>query len=408
MKSTVLVGTLAASLVSTLHADVFVLGASWRERSITAPDGVLERKMRNAAAPRAYVIMENATAPALNGAFIEYNNDRTTGKTYTVTNNFKGFTADMVEDAQGSSQRLFGHIFTPVQVADVPNAMMPFSGSVHGSFKPRRLTFDKMVFQSGDSTAIAGPNLVRPGTVFRSLVSGSGSNFEVESTTLTGAVNELTARLDAAGYIRQAVAPVITTEPAANVPRAGFVTAELSVGLQADVFPTPTYAWFKEAGAPGPVGDTLVGTAATFTVPAGDPGTGTYYVVVSTSAGSDTSANSVVPAPSFKQMGPLTALPASVVLAQGASQVLNPGVNADAWPRPTYRWQRLNGTSGAGTFLDVSAGDGGNLPTFTVVGETGNTIRGTGARYQVIVSQAAPANPATLTSTTATVTQAAP
>ncbi len=411
MKSTVLVGTLAAiTFVSSLHAatdsKVIVFNASWRERTLQAPTGTIERNSGGSYAPRAYVVLDPDTLPKYKGAFIKYVNDRG-DKNFTVTTGFTGYTADIVTDNTDSSKRIFGHIFTPVTVANVPTAMMPFSGSTHDSGRPRHIVFDKTVFQTGASTAAAAPVPNQfpagQGTMARSILTGVGNNYEnFAPVDLNDAVNQLITRLTDAGYTRNAVAPVITVDPpATNTPRAGFVSGLLTVTLASDVYPAPTYKWFKKAVAPATV-DTQVGTSASYVVPAGDTGTGTYYVVVSTPAGSDTSTNSVVPAPAFKQFS-LGATPlASVAIPQDQTRTLDPGVNADAWPVPTYQWQRANGVSG-GSFSNVATGDGGTLPTFQVIGNLANTVRGAGARYQVIVSQTG-GTPATATSAVSTVT----
>jgi hypothetical protein len=222
----------------------------------------------------------------------------------------------------------------------------------------------------------------------RSILSGTGTDFPIpEGITFANTVDLLIDRLEGAGYIRQSVAPVITTEPVAPPTRAGFVTANVSVAINSDAFPTPTFQWFKEAGAPGPAGDTPVGTnQATFTVPAGNPGTGTFYVVVTNSGGSDTSANVVIAAPS-NVLATIQPMTTPIGLAAGATATLNPGVNANAWPQPTYQWQRANGVVVGPPFQNVAVGDGGTQPTFSLLGDPLNTVRGSGARYQVIVTQ---------------------
>ncbi|WP_367870707.1 hypothetical protein [Luteolibacter sp. Populi] len=409
MKSTLLVGTLAATLVSTLSAEVFVLGASWRERSLVAPDGVIERKMRNAAAPRGYVIMEPAAAPTLNGAFIEYNNDRVDGKTYTITLNFTGFTSDMVEDERGATNRIFGQILTPVTTADVPNAMMSFSGSTYGTNKPNRITFDKEVFQSGDSSTATPPNMVVGGDMKRSLLSGAARNFVTTSTTLADAVLVLEQRLIDEGYERNAVGPVILVDPVAPAQRIGFDTSKsLSVTLDPSTYSEngTTYAWFKEAGDT----DTLVGTTAVFAIPGGPAGDGTYYVVVTNEAGSDTSTSVTIAASTpvllqFTNAAPNNIQPPSPVNVPFAgTAVLSAPTNANALPQITgYQWQRSALTPIS--FVNVADGLGGKNPTLTVSGETSANTNGPGL-YRVVITNGG--TPPTITSSNATVATALP
>lgn len=395
MKSTVLVGTLAATLVSTLNAEVFVLGASWRERSITAPNGEIERKMRNAANPRAYVVMESAASPGLKCTIIEYNTDRVLGKTYKVHggfDGFTGFTADKVGDDSESSTRIFGHIYAPVSVADVPDdSVMPFSGSVHGEFKPRHLVFDKTVFQSGTSTEAGAPlpNLFQDGTMARSILTGAANNYtKFTATSFDGIVDELTTRLDDEGYVREAMAPVIAVEPTAPVTRDGFNTATLSIGLRVDAFGV-NYQWWKEAGAVGPVGDVVVASTPTYTVPAGDPGTGTYYVVVSNSEGTDTSANFVVPAPTNKAVTISAQMAATTTLTLTESRQISPTFNQDGWPRPTFRWQR-SAIATPTTWVDITDANNGNAVPFTVIGDpAAPNVRGSGFNYRLRIVQGA-------------------
>ncbi|WP_035609876.1 hypothetical protein [Haloferula sp. BvORR071] len=380
MKSTVLAGALAAtSLVSTLHAEVFILGASWRERSLIAPEGTIQRNTRSNVATRGYFVMERGAPPALKGAFIQYSNNKQDGKTYTITTGFTNFTADVVSDEPGTSSRIFGHAFTPVANVPVTNPTMSFSGSTFGGTKPNRVSFDRQVFQAGTSTTTAGPNIVTPGTMFRSILAGSGTNVATDTQTLAQAISELTLRLDNQGYKRAATAPIIVTDPVATLARDGFdATKTLSVTLNPDVYPTPTYQWLKGAAAPF----TVVGTGATYLLPGGTAGDGTYHVVVTTAAGSDTSTNSVVTTtPAAMVFSP--ALPASVSVKANAFAPLTATVNANAFPQVTgYQWTKS--ATANGIYANVPTANGGNLQTLQVTGDINNPA-GAGF-YKVIVS----------------------
>jgi len=376
MKSSLLVGTLAVTLASSLNAEVFVLGASWRERLRAAPEGQIERGKRDAAAPRGYVILET-TEEGLEGAFIEYRNVRGLGKSYSVTTGFTGFKADIVDDTYGTSRRMYGHILTPVTGTTVEDPMMSFSGSVSGeSSWPNRLAFDKAVFQTGLSTDLAGPVIVDGSTMSRSELSGGGTRFRIASTTMEDAITELSTRLEEGGYSRNAVAPVIVTDLPATVVRAGWVTdATLSVGLGPDVFPTPTYTWFK--------GTTEVGTGATYTLPGGAEGDGTYHVEVSTSAGSATSGETVVTTTN-KAMEITPAGATAVQVSFTGTLELAPTVNADAYPQVvSYQWAKAPAATPT-VFTNIAAGNGGTQPTFTVSGNSANT-NGPGV-YRLTVS----------------------
>lgn len=394
MKSSLIVGALAATLVSSLQAEVYVLGASWRERLLAAPEGRIERTKRDSAAPRAYIVLEtpeNPEAP-LNGAILEYRNVRGLGKSYSITSGFTGFKSDVVTDTNGTTLRTFGQIYAPVTGTTIADPMMPFSGSVLGvSGWPKRITFDKTVFQTGASTDLQGPVKVDGSIMSRSIMSGGGSRVEVSSATLETVVEELAARLEGAGYARNAVAPVIVEDLPETVVRAGFVASLLSVDLGPDVFPTPSYRWFK--------GDTQVGSEAEYLVPGGAEGDGVYFVEVSTSAGTATS-SIVTVSTTNKAITIAPNLPATLAVGFEQTKVLEIGVNADAYPQVTgYQWQK--GTALAGPFTNIPAGSGGTQPTFTVTGTTGAT-NGPGF-YRVIVSNG---TPTTVTSAVTSVTTA--
>jgi len=392
MKSSLFAGAAVITLLTNLHAEVYVLGASWRERYLAAPEGTIERKVRNYAAPRGYVILEpGAPAPAYNAALIEYHNERGQLKTYTVNTSFTGFKADVVDALGETSRRMFGQIYAPVGVADVANPMMPFSGSVFGNSKPNKLVFDKTVFQTGDSTPLTGPVIVSESSMARSILTGVASNVKVDSTSLAGAVLELSGRLEDSGYERGAVAPVIVDDLDTTLVREGFVSATLSVGLGPDVFPTPTYEWFKGAVA--------VGSGSTFVVPAGVANDGVYHVVVSTDAGSDTSGDITV------STGPSTLvittnLPAAQVVPFAGTAVLSVSTNPSAFPQITsYQWSKAT-LAAPGTFTPITAANGGTQPTYTVSGNVAN-INGPGLYRVAITNGVTP-----LTSTSTTVTMA--
>ena len=179
------------------------------------------------------------------------------------------------------------------------------------------------------------------------------------------AVEELAERLEGMGYERNAVAPVIVEDLPETIEREGFATASLSVGLGPDVFPTPTYRWFKTDGQT----NTQVGSEASYDVPGGEEGDGIYFVEVSTSAGTATS-SSVIVSTEDVAVSFTTDLPTALAVGFEETEELSVVVNANAYPQVTgYQWQKsatLNGT-----YTDIAAGSGGTQPTFTVPGTTG-------------------------------------
>ncbi|HEY1122992.1 MAG TPA: hypothetical protein VGE67_15375, partial [Haloferula sp.] len=62
MKSTLLKTLAATSLVATTQAEVHVLGASFKERGVNAPLGVIITNPGTVAATRGYLIMDGTVA----------------------------------------------------------------------------------------------------------------------------------------------------------------------------------------------------------------------------------------------------------------------------------------------------------------------------------------------------------
>jgi hypothetical protein len=375
MKSIILKTLAAASLVAAAQAEVHVLGAVWKERGVNAPEGTIIPNPGTVSAVRGYLIFDETlmTATPGPGTLIDYRDVRSKGvikKTYTIHSDFRAFTADVISGQTGG-RRIYGHIYAPVTVADVTDVMMPFSGSPFFSTGyPRQLSFDNTVFQTGSVTGLTGPRVFNPdGTLKRSLMSGSANSINIEATTIAGATAELEARLIKSGFSRAAVAPVIVTDLPATLALQDGQVQSLSVGLGPDVYPTPTYRWFRN--------DVQVATGATFNVVGGAvaTGAGTYRVEVSTAAGTDVSATTTVTPLAYTIA---TNLPAAVTLIAQNSIVLSVVLNPVPITQPTYKWFK-----GAVALSDTI---GGTSPTFRVIG--GEAATGTGT-YRVEVTSTA-------------------
>jgi hypothetical protein len=389
MKSTLLKTLAAASLVATTHAQIpaiQVLGASWKERGVNAPNGDILPNPGTVAAPRAYLILDSSVlTPTPNAAtFIEYGERRGNGsidRYYTIDSDFRAFLADSISGDSGGG-RLYGHMHVPVTISTVANPMIPFSGTSFGTDYPRKLSFDQTVFQNGASDSVTGPRIVLAGSsTLRSVMSGSANPVKVSETAIdiASATNELVARLARQGYTRDLVeAPVIVTNPDAVVTLTDGQQKILKVVLSPDSIPgaipgtsdpvefddfaAPTFQWYKnDVLIPGAVTDsyTVTGGASTAT-----NGSGTYKVVVTNEIGSATSTNSVVSAvsPAFA-----TNLPPTATLTGAGFTNLSVVLNPNPVPAATYQWMK-SPTGAANSFVAVSPAFGGTNPTLTVIG----------------------------------------
>ncbi len=377
MKSLILKTLVAASLVAAAQAQVHVLGAVWKERGLSAPAGTIVPNPGTIAATRGYMIFDSSilTAAPGPGTLIQYRDARSGGvilRTYTINSGFRAFSGDLIAGSSGS-RRLYGQIYAPMTIANVPNATVPYSGSSLPSNYPSKIKFDNTVFQVGTATPLTGPQIVDMGaTLARSVISGSASTVNVEATTIPGATAELEARLVKAGFTRDAVVPVITTDLPATLALQDGQSQVLSVTLGADVFPAPTYKWFRD--------NVQVSTAPSFTVTGADAATGPgdYRVEVSTSAGTATSTTTTVTSVAYTFA---TNLPTTFSL-QGASStvlsvVLSPAPIPAPIPQPTYQWFKNN--------VAITPANGGTGSTLLIIG--GEAITGAGT-YRVQVTNA--------------------
>jgi hypothetical protein len=394
MKSILLKTLAATSLVATAPAEVYVLSAVWRERGLSAPEGVIVPMPGTVAVIRAFMIFDESitTATPGPGTLIQYRDARSGGvisRTYTIQSDFRAFNGDLISGFSGG-RRIYGSIHAPMTINNLPGATMPYSGTTFSNGIPRRLGFDNTVFQTVTSTGLTGPQVVDVGaTLARSALSGSATSISVEAATIPGATAELEARLIRSGYSRAATAPVITTDlPATLAVQDGGVQL-LSV-VVGNAFPAPTYQWFRNDTA---IGAAQGGTSPTLIVTGADPatGAGTYRVEVSTSAGTAVSATTTV-TPLEYTFATNGNLPATVPL-QGAN-LANLSVTLDPAPivPPTYQWFK-----GA---VQVAEAVGGKSPVLTVIG--GEAATGAGL-YRVEITSSA----GTLVSGNANVTVAA-
>lgn len=375
MKSIILKTFAAASLVAAAQAEVHVLGAVWKERGLSAPDGAIVLNPGTVASTRGYLIFDPSVLTAAPGpaTLIQYRDVRSGGviqRTYTINSVFRAFNGDLI-DGDSGGRRIYGQIHAPNTIANVAGVTMPYSGSPNSDGYPVKLRFDDTVFQVGTATSLTGPQIVNLGaTLARSVISGSASAINVNATTIATATDELTARLEKAGFSQGAGVPVITTDLPATLTLQDGQTQILSVGL-VDAFPTPTYRWFRN--------DLLVATSSTLTVIGGDAatGSGVYRVEVSTSAGSDVSGNLTV---SGVTTTFATNLPATVTIAGTNSTVLGVTLSPAPITPPTYQW--FKGPAA------ISAANGGNGATLTVVG--GQAATGAGSYTVQVTTSAGP------------------
>jgi hypothetical protein len=382
MKSIILKTFAAASLVAAAQAEVHVLGAVWKERGLSAPDGTIVPNPGTVASTRGYLIFDPSVLTAAPGpaTLIQYRDVRAGGviqRTYTINSVFRAFNGDLI-DGDSGGRRIYGQIHAPNTIANVAGAVLPYSGSPNSDGYPVKLRFDDTVFQVGTATSLTGPQIVGiDATLARSVISGSASAINVEATTIADATDELTDRLEKAGFTQAAGVPVITTDLAATLSLQDGQQQILSVGV-VDAFPNPTYTWFKD-GNVIPAADG--GNLPTFTVTGGTStlvnGAGVYRVQVSTSAGSDVSGNLTV---SGVTTTFATNLPATVTIAGTNSTVLGVTLSPAPITPPTYQW--FKGPAA------ISAANGGTAPTLTVVG--GAAATGAGSYTVQVTTSAGP------------------
>lgn len=403
MKSTLLKTLAATSLVATTQAEVHVLGASFKERGVNAPLGTIITNPGTVSATRGYLIMDHTISGATPGkaAYIEYGEIRNAGvitRYYTVDTDFDDFRADAISGDTGG-RRIYGHMHAPVLVADVPDALIPFSGTVGGQYSfPKKLSFDQTVFQTGASDSVAGPQIIVANDVastLRSVVSGSANPVKVSATTIfgtgpndTGAVGELIARLERQGYVKTlGEAPEITSTFPATVPLADGATQVLTVTLDPDTnpatgdeFAAPTYQWYKNdvviAGAVLP-SFTLTGGAASET----STGAGSYKVVVTNALGSAISTNVVVTSVANEIVTNLQA----TTIEGSNSAVLSVGLKDIGGTAPAYKWYKAP-TATPTAFVAIpesNTPESGTGATLTVTG--GSAVTGAGV-YKVEIT----------------------
>ncbi len=382
MKSTLLKTLAAASLVATTHAEIHVLGASWKERGVNAPLGTIIPNPGTVMATRAYLIMDDTVTNATPNAatYIEYGEIRGGGvidRYYTIDTDFTAFLADEISGSS-SGARIYGHMHVPVTIADVTNPMISFSGTTFSTDFPRKLSFDHTVFQTGASDTATGPRIVLEGSTLRSVISGGANPVKVKATTISGAADELLLRLARQGYRRNLVeAPTIVTNLDATLELTDGEQDDLSVEVSSDVIPGtvpgsdppesddfagPTYQWFKDDVAiPGAVGSSLTVTGGVSTA---TNGSGNYKVVVTNEFGSVTSVTTVVSAesPTFA-----SDLPPTATLTGAGATTLGVTLSPTPVPTPTYQWLK-SPTGAAGSFVNVAANVGGNDAKLTVIG----------------------------------------
>ena len=382
MKSTLLKTLAATSLVATTQAEVHVLGASFKERGVNAPLGVIITNPGTVAATRGYLIMDGTVASSgvtpNKATYIEYGEIRDAGvvtRYYTVDTDFDDFRADMITGATGG-KRIYGHMHAPVSVADVSDVLIPFSGTVFGNNYPRKLSFDQTTYQTGASDAVAGPQIVvalDTASTLRSVVSGSANPVNVSATTIAGATAELVARLENQGYVKTlGEAPEITSTFPATVPLTDGTHQTLTVTLDPDTNPggagyaAPTYQWYKNDVA---ISGAVLASFDLVGGPAADPatGAGNYKVVVTNVLGSAISSTVAVTSVTNTFA---TNLPPTVALAGSNSTTLSVTLGQPSVTPPVYQWFKNN--------VAIAAPEG-TAATYTVTGGSAGITGGSGA-----------------------------
>lgn len=391
MKSILQKSLAAALLVASAQAQVHVLSASWRERAANAPTGATLRW--NTATPRGYMIFDTSLLSATPGpgTLIIYGTTRVGGvpqKTYTIDYAFRNFNGDSVLGDSGG-RRIYGNVQAPVSITGIVNPMMTFWGTHTAAGYPLRLTFDNTYYNLVSSDALASPQIVNPGVVERALLGGSAKAIPVAATTMPLAIAELEARLAREGFSRGAVAPVIATDLPTTLSLVDGQVGPLSVVLGPNVFPVPTYQWFKNDVA---ISAADGGTGATLNVTGGAAatGSGTYRVEVSTTAGTAVSGNTVVSPQAFTFA---TNLPATTPLIAANATTLSVVLSPTPVTAPTYQWFKNN--------VAISAANGGTGASLLVIG--GEAITGAGTYRVEVSSSAGPLVSGNTTVTVATV-----
>lgn len=403
MKSILLKTLAATSVVATAQAEIQVLGASFKERGVDAPNGTIIMNPGTVRATRGYLIMDNTvtTGTPNKATYIEYGEIRDAGvvtRYYTIDSDFEDFRADSVLGESGG-RRLYGHMYAPVLVADVTDPMIPFSGTQFGTGFPRKLSFDQTTFQTGSSDAVTGPQIVMAeSSTLRSVISGSANPVKVSTTTIPEATAELVARLEKQKYERTlAEAPTFTTNLPAALPLTDGQQQTLFVEVSSDALPdagqfeAPTYQWLKDdVVIPGAVGSSYIVTGG---VSEPTKGSGSYKVVATNTIGSTTSATTVV---SAQALAFATNPEPAVTIVGASTATLTATLNPVPVTPPLYRWKKA--ATSAGPFNDVPDAAGGNRPSLLVVGAEAATGAGV---YRLDVTNA---SGTTFPSATSTVT----
>jgi hypothetical protein len=381
MKSTLLKTLAATSLVATTHADIHVLGASFKERGVNAPLGTIITNPGTVSATRGYLIFDDTvlTAAPNKATYIEYGDIRDAGvitRYYTIDSDFTAFKADSILGDSGG-RRLYGHMHAPVLVADVTNPLIPFSGTQFSTGFPRKLSFDQTAFQTGASDSVPGPRIVMAdSSTLRSVVSGSANPVNVGATTISGATTELLTRLEKQGYGRTlAEAPTFTTDLNATLQLTDGQQSALTVVVGSDAlpddgqFPAPTFQWFKDNVAiPAAVGSSYTVTGGTSTA---TNGFGSYKVVATNSIGSTTSTTTVVTA---RALAFATQPEPAVTIVGASTATLTATLTPVPGTPPTFQWQKA--ATSAGPFTPIAAAAGGNKQSLLVVGAEAATGAG--------------------------------
>ena len=389
MKSTLLKTLAATSLVASSHAAVHVLGTTFKERPVDASTGVIVTNQPAMITTRGYLIIDDTalgTVAPTPATYIEYWEERAgnvISRFYTVDTDFTNFRADSIM-YNAYSPRLYGFMRVPVQMAEVTNPKISFTGAVLASGFPKSLSFDSTVYQSGASDSIVGPKILttNPSTL-RSTISGNANIVKVSETTIADVTDELIARLTSnpnKEHIRVAgEAPEIITDLSTTpVELQDGQQVTLTIAVDPDVFPTgtdtfegPTFKWFKnDVVIPGAVTTSLVVTGAEAAT-----GPGNYKVEVSNELGSDIS-NVAVFTAKLNSFG--TNLPPTLTIPGATSSVLSVTIVPTPVVPPEYQWFKNN--------VAIPVADGGKGATLTVTGGAAATSAGT---YRVEVKNSA-------------------
>lgn len=203
----------------------------------------------------------------------------------------------------------------------------------------------------------------------------SGKQFRVVVTSTANAANRLTSSVVSLTVHDRVIAPQLQASPAAE---SVYDSQAVSLSVTA-TGTTLAYRWQHSGDNGASWGDIAgaTGTTYAFTASSGDA-LGQYRVIVSNSAGSQTSVPAVVTVNPQPAQPVFVVRPADATVAAGSAVTFN--AQAVATPAPTLQWQSSYG--GLGPWTDIAGATGGSL-TLPAVAATDQ-----GRHFRVVATNA--------------------